>query len=350
MSLADSRTPVLEALKEALGGRGALLVGAPKIGKTRLLRALVKSTEGGTTRALRVDLRSVCDLAGTTQRFQQDLERAGLLKDLSGLVDSYINKKFGQQSSPEPWILIEGMLRASLPKKGELWLLLDGVTLWLDTLPAADAQVALGRLCAIHEREDRLGLVLTGEPGLRSVAARVGALADIAALPAIEIEALTRAETQSAFEQIGLDAWTATKAAYDRLWMRTRGHPHWVEMIARSIEGRDPVDAEDVEGAVSRLLSLHNRHLLGHHRSHLTRLHGQARAKALGALLSQVADYAEIGMTPEDAIEAAAKVAADPETLLMSLEEDFYLCRRQGRYAFVNPMLAEWWQRYGRLT
>ena len=90
---------------------GVLLAGARRVGKSELLKEMVRRPGAGWV-AVRIDLEGLDDVAGAAVRVERDLEEAGLRLGLADTVDVKLRVAGAEvatraPASDDPWVRIE---------------------------------------------------------------------------------------------------------------------------------------------------------------------------------------------------------------------------------------------------
>jgi hypothetical protein len=376
----SDRALLLDHLDEG----GVLLVGPRRIGKTELIRQLCREPPADVV-AVRVDLEGLSDAEGAVERLREALSRQRVaprrvldkLKSLrrvevAGVVELERSDS-GDGAAVTAFDALETLLDATvekLPDKARLWLMLDELPWWLDSLRrplpgdpsdaseraeagAARARRALAQLRYLRQREglgSRLRMMLTGSVGLASLARELGASAELNDLTSHELGPLAPPDGAALFEAglAGRGLGSHPDVA-QRAHELAGGSPHWIKQLAAKVGSRE-VDAGALDAAVEQLLSPRMRHLFDDEGdAHLRRRHGD-QAPVLKAVLSTVS-ASDAGM-PRAALLAAAMTAGasrrpDAERAVGQLIDEFYLDEIDGRVRFANPLFRLWWQRYG---
>ncbi len=338
---------------------GVLLAGARRVGKSELLKEMVRRPGAGWV-AVRIDLEGLDDVAGAAVRVERDLEEAGLRLGLADTVDVKLRVAGAEvatraPASDDPWVRIEDLVRRARPEEKRLVLLLDEVPWWLDALRAHGddvARTALARLRHMRQSDDRVRMVLTGSVGLAGLARAIEASAEINDLFPMNLGPLPRADAETLFEAtlVGLGS-EAFGTAKTRAWRETGGVPHWLILLAQQLAEQAAVEEKDVTAAVDRLLSPAMRNLFDDEgRRHLPKRHGAERAARMRAILHAAAP--EPGGVPASLLVTVALGAGEPtrdgaEELVYLLMDEFYLEAVDDRFRFANPLLRRWWLRYG---
>jgi hypothetical protein len=248
--------------------------------------------------------------------------------------------------------------------------MLDEVPWWLDGLRAeragdgdepdqrkqtTDGRVreALAQLRFLRQRDGlapRLRMLLTGSVGLASIAAAVGAPAELNDLEPYELRPLDDSAGAALFEAelagrgIGCRAEMALEA--HRL---AGGSPHWIKQLAAKVTRVDAVSPVVLEQAVEQLLSPRMRHLFHDEgNAHLARRHGELAPKLKAMLASASGTDAGVprAILLSAGLQAGLRGRDAAERALMQLVDEFYLEPEGDRYRFANPLLRRWWQRY----
>ena len=368
------RESELAALVDALSGRSQLIVGPRRIGKTTLLRALIKRPDTDWV-GVRVDLQYARTAADAVDRIERELEGYGITPPiteevtsrLSSLGIGALNIGLRDRASEDPWRRLAALLTIAVNQTGKprgVVLALDEVPWWLDAIRKNEgpehARAALAALRYLRQRDDlapHLRIILTGSVGLAGLAHALGASAELNDLtPVFELGPLSEPAGEALFEmEVGNRALGAGAAR--RAHEVSGGSPHWIKVLAERAAAHVPepgeIAADTVTDAADALLEPRMRHLFADEgREHLERRYGQEQTNLLIAILDSAA--AAPGPAPEEALitsglAAGATTRSAARDLLHLLVDEFYLCfdNLTSTYSFFLPLLKSWWRLYG---
>ena len=252
------RTADLDRYWELLDSQSIVLSGARRVGKSELLKQMVKNPAPG-WKAVRVDVEGLRDVAGAALRFERDLEDAGLLTDLADTLEAEVRLpgvKVRQAPRPgDPWDRVEDLVRRATPSEPRLALLIDELPWWLDALRRTSdevARAALARLRYIRDRDPRVRMVLTGSVGLAGLARALGASAELNDLYPMVLPPLPLEDAGTLFEiELARRGIDTDEGARELAWRETGGSPHWLKNIAQRVQGAHAGRTE-IESAIAR--------------------------------------------------------------------------------------------------
>lgn len=363
-------------LIERVEAHSLLLVGPRRIGKTELLRYMCDEPPRGHV-PVRIDLEGLRDVAGAVERIRDAFDRRELaprkvierLRELRRVeVAGVLEVERDSPDAPSVWRALEELMEAAvgkLTKDQRLIMMLDEVPWWLDGLrvarsgdgaDAGDDRVreALAQLRYLRQRDglaSRLRMVLTGSVGLASLAAAVGAPAELNDLEPYELRPLEDHAGAALFDAelagrgIGCPPEVAVEA--QRLG---GGSPHWIKQLAAKIPKATETNAAALASAVEQLLSPRMRHLFqdeGH--AHLIRRHAELAPKLKAMLASASGNDEGVprAIVLAAGLQAGLRGREAAERAAMQLVDEFYLELHGDRLRFCNPLFRRWWQRYG---
>lgn len=360
-----------------------LLVGPRRIGKTELLKQMVAHPPPG-SRAVRVDLEGLDDVAGAVERVAEALWRSDLAPQrqmkawLTNLRKVSLGGVVAVERGDGPplasaWDALEQLFDQALGHIDDgrpLIVFLDEVPWWLDGLArgrATDGSLeeraaagrdrvrqALAQLRYLRQREGlaaRLRMVFTGSVGLAGLAAAAGASAELNDLWPYELRPLDEHAGHALFEfELAARGIAVDDAVAGRACALAGGSPHWIKQLASKLRRRpEPPTDDDVTAAAEQLLSPRMRHLFQDEaQHHLERRHGD-RAPLLRALLSAAA-ASDHGATRPALLSSGLRHTGsrpDVERAIVQLVDEFYLDAEGDRFRFANPLFRRWWERYG---
>ncbi len=353
------REDALERLWDTLEVQSVLLSGPRRVGKSELLKEMVRAPRKGWT-AIRIDLEGLTDLDGALVRIERDLEAAGLLTELAGTLQVKLKGPIEAETvevGSDPWSTLERLLSAAIPKEGRLVVMLDEVPWWLDGLRTESdelARVALARLRYLRDKDPRLQMLLTGSIGLAGLARAIGASAELNDLFPMELGPLPRAHAETLFDvELTRRGKVAHGGAKTLAWKETGGSPYWLKLLAQRITGTTGVTEAHVTEQIEALLGPRLRNLFDDEgNAHLRKRHGGERGQRMRAVLSAAAAEDEIGLAALIMVAVAngERSRAAAEELVYILVDEYYLELDGERVRFLNPLLKRWWQRYGDLN
>jgi hypothetical protein len=237
---------------------------------------------------------------------------------------------------------------------------MDEVPWWLDGLDAGEghgaARGALAELRRLrHQWLDRVRMVVSGSVGLSGLAADLGASAELNDLHVWRLPALDRAAGSTLFEVevVGLGGRVVDNAGAEA-WKLSGGLPYWVKELgerAVSATPDGPVGMAAVDAAVEEVLQPAMRHLFRDEaREHFLRRE-PAHVATLTAMLAEAAGADvcdEEGLLTAALAGSAGLSRGAARELPYRLGDAWYLQPAEGGgWAWVNPLLRLWWQRYG---
>jgi hypothetical protein len=346
--------------------RSVLLLGARRVGKTELLRAMERQPRDGWV-VLRVDVEGCASVEQGIDQIAAGLRRVGLGPVVpeggpskASVSVAGVGLEVDNRAITDPWLRLRSLLGSALDKQDEgIVIALDEVPWWLDHLlaaePPAAARQVLGRLRQLRQAADlqRVRWVLTGSVSLPQLAASMGASADLNDLhPSMPLYPLHADAGEALFEaEVAGAHRTSTPEARSRAQEVTGGFPHWLKVLAEhaTSSSRGVVDADTIEAAVDALLAPMNRPLfLDEGMEHFHRRRPDAMP-VYRALLDHLCDGpategALVGVVLSLRPDMERRAAANH---IYELVDSWHITEAEGHYRFLLPLLGRWWARYG---
>lgn len=359
------REGALDAIWRLLETKSMQLTGPRRVGKTSVMREMRRSPRPG-WRVLLLDLQGAKTTEDLADRWADQLP--GEVATELGLRQAGVagaQKAVGVElAGPgSPWRRIGAMVSAHLQWMGpdeRLVVAIDEVPWWLDGLDAGEGEgAARGALAELrrlrHQWLDRVRMVVSGSVGLSGLAADLGASAELNDLFVWRLPALDRAAGSTLFEVevVGQGGQVIDNAGAEA-WKLSGGLPYWVKELAEravSAARGGPVGLEAVDAAVEAVLQPAMRHLFRDEaREHFLRRE-PAHVRTLTAMLAEAAasdTNDEEGLLTAALAGSAGLSRGEARELLYRLGDAWYLQPAEGGgWAWVNPLLRLWWQRYG---
>lgn len=358
------RDEVIVSLSKLLDeGPGLVLVGARRVGKSRLLKAM----EAAHDRPL---IRVTLEGSVSTEQAIAHIQHAVASRSAAAGLDQLVGRirGYGQvvvdPAGVSPWYRLADdleELRRSFGSASTLTIALDEVPWWLEALerrtPGA-AREALGVLRSLRDggRWPKLRWILTGSVGLAGRAIAWNATGEINDLPKVVLPPLAEVDGAHLFRLRAQEAGGSPVGDTPALACRLAGgRPHWIGLLASKSARRGyPVQVADLDAAVERLLDRQTRDLFDEEgNSHFQRMYAPNERKTVRAIFDVLSEVPQPVAEPGVVMAALKAGAADPREVrdvLCRLIDDFYLCERpDNTLAYALPLFGRWWSRWGTL-
>lgn len=360
------RADDLRRMWALLEERSVIMLGARRVGKTEMLRAMERRPRDGWV-AVRIDVEGCSSVAQGVDQIAAGLRRVGLGPVVpeggpsrASLELGVVGLELAGGQAPDPWQRLLGLLSSALDKQDDrIVIALDEVPWWLDQLnaraPEGEARQVLGQLRQLRQRDElqRIRWILTGSVSLPGLAAQMNASADLNDLqPSFLLQPLHREAGMALFEgEVAGAHRGSTPEARVLAHEVAGGFPHWLKVLAEraTADGHDPIDAPTVERAIASLLSPMNRSLFMDEGLEHFRRRQPGSEPTFHALL----DHLCAGPATEEAligVVLAMHPGMDRRTAashIYELVDSWHITESEGRYRFLLPLLERWWARYG---
>lgn len=348
--------------------RGSLqLAGPRRMGKTSILHAMHAKPRPG-WRAVYVDLQGASSVSAFIGRWLEALPadvRAEVAARHVAVSAVHASLDIADGATQDAWNEATHLATTHLAWQDpdhRLVLLLDEVPWWLDELERSEAGAARAALANLRrlrgQLDGRLAMVLTGSVGLSSLAADLGASAELNDLRVMQLPPLEEVAGMALFERdVAAAGCTVARDAPVEAHRLAGGIPYWIEELAARCAAQRPgemIDLQAVADAVDSLLSPIMRHYFqdeaaGHF---LRRAPGQIAA--IRAALDAAAQRDEV----DEALLLSAVLMAAPQLrrgqakdVILRLHDAWYLVPTSDdpspRWRWLNPVMRRWWLRYG---